>query len=189
MIDIAHDGQELAPHPYLHHSHRPPDQLVRLAPALYLRNGSRNSVRIGRFIASLAGPRSGVYNSADIELLKETATCCAMATNSAIQTKMPSVSAAAGLKNKNRSNRPARPRKKHSPAHHPNTNKLTTTEQKQSQEKVDKTDKTAEKRRAATTTATQSGAYVIVKFNKLPCFLACATSVLSLCSCALVGQR
>ena len=93
----------------------------------------------------------------------KTATRHAMATNSAIQTKklknaVGVRSARASLKNKNRSNRPARPWKNHSPAHHPNTNKLTTTEQKQSQEKVDKT---AEKRRAATTAATQSGAYVI----------------------------
>ena len=70
-------------------------------------------------------------------------------------------SAPAGLKNQNRSKWPAIPRKNHSPAHHPNTNKLTTTEQKQSQGKVDKTDKRAEKLRAATTAATQSGAYDI----------------------------
>ena len=80
MIDTAHDGQELAPHLYLHNSHCLPDQSVQPV-FLPLCSSSAPLERLSK-LRSLAVPRH------------------AMATNSVIQTNqiMPAVSAApAGL--------------------------------------------------------------------------------------------
>ena len=134
-------------------------------------SSSLRSVRLStlRIWRSIASPAVQQFSSLAVPR-RQTGTRRAMATNSAIQTKKTknAVGVRSGWPQKQvqlASETTKKTRKKHLPAHHPNTNKLTTTEQKQSQEKVDKTDKTAEKRRAASTAATQSGAYIRYRYR------------------------